>query len=41
MLEEGAVVGRADLRYWPFDSIGMVDHHHPEQAVTVQLSASP
>jgi signal peptidase I len=41
MLEERAVVGRADLRYWPFDSIGMVDHHHPEQAVTVQLSASP
>ena len=38
-LPESLVVGRADIRYWPFDQIGLVDHHHPDAAVTAELSA--
>ena len=40
MLPEGLVIGRADVRYWPFDQIGLVEHHHPDPAVTAQLSAA-
>jgi signal peptidase I len=39
MLPESLVIGRADIRYWPFDQIGLVKHHHPEPAVTAELSA--
>ncbi|MDA0353492.1 MAG: signal peptidase I [Chloroflexi bacterium] len=39
MLPEDLVIGRADIRYWPFDQIGMVQHPHPESAVTAELSA--
>lgn len=41
MLEQRLLVGRADLRYWPFDRIGLMDHHRPEPAVTAELSAAP
>ena len=41
MLEQRLIVGRADLRYWPFERIGLVDHHRPDPAVTVQLSVAP
>lgn len=40
MLPEALVIGRADIRYWPFDQIGLVDQHHPEPAVTAELSAT-
>ena len=40
MLPESLVIGRADVRYWPFDSIGLVEHHHPDPAVTAELSAT-
>jgi signal peptidase I len=39
MLPEANVIGRADLRYWPLDQIGLVKHHHPEPAVTAEFSA--
>jgi signal peptidase I len=41
MLEQGLLIGRADLRYWPFDRVGLVDHDRPEAAVTTELSATP
>jgi signal peptidase I len=41
MLDQRLLVGRADLRYWPFDQIGLIDHHRPEPAVTAELSAAP
>ena len=40
MLPESLVIGRADVRYWPFDQIGFVDHHHAGPAVTAELSAA-
>lgn len=40
MLPETLVIGRADIRYWPFDQIQMVEHHHPDAAVTAELSAA-
>ncbi len=39
MLDQGLLIGRADIRYWPFDRIGMVGHPRPESAVTAELSA--
>ena len=41
MLEKRLIVGRADLRYWPFDRIGLVDHDRPERAATTELSVAP
>jgi len=40
MLPEALVIGRADVRYWPFDQIGLVEHHHPGAAVTAELTAT-
>ena len=40
MLPASLVIGRADIRYWPFDQIGLVEHHHPDPAGTAQLSAT-
>ena len=40
MLDEGLVIGRADLRYWPFDRIGLVDHHRQDSAVAAELSTA-
>ena len=35
MLDQSVLVGRVDLRYWPVDRIGLVDHHRPQpEAVT-------
>lgn len=41
MLEQRLIVGRAELRYWPFERIGLVDHHRSDPAVAVQLSVAP
>lgn len=35
MLDQRLLVGRADVRYWPFDRMGMVDHHHGEQMTEI------
>lgn len=40
MLSESLVIGRADVRYWPFDQISLVEHHHPDAAVTAELTAT-
>lgn len=40
MLPESLVIGRADVRYWPFDQISLVEHHHPDAAVTAELTAT-
>jgi signal peptidase I len=40
MLPEDLVIGRADIRYWPFNEIGIVQHVHPEPAVSVEMSAT-
>jgi signal peptidase I len=40
MLPESLVIGRADIRYWPFDQIGLVKHHHPNAAAPAELSAA-
>lgn len=34
------VIGRADIRYWPFDQISTVKHHQAEPAVTAALTAT-
>jgi signal peptidase I len=39
-LDESLIVGRADIRYWPFDQIGMVEHYHSGPAVSAELSAT-
>lgn len=36
MLEQRLLVGRVDLRYWPFDQVGLVDHYRADPAVTRQ-----
>jgi len=41
MLDQELLVGRADLRYWPFSRIGIVEHHRPDAAVTAELSTAP
>lgn len=38
MLEQRLLVGRVDLRYWPFDRMGLVDHHRSDLAVTAELT---
>jgi len=40
MLDRDLVVGRADLRYWPPNHIGLVDRHHGESVATLQLSGA-
>ncbi len=40
MLPEDLVIGRADVRYWPFDQISLVEHHHQDAAVTAELTAT-
>jgi signal peptidase I len=40
MLDQRLLVGRAELKYWPFDQVGMVNHHHPEPEVALELSAT-
>lgn len=37
MLDQRWLVGRADLRYWPFDRIGLVDHDQPDRAADVPV----
>ena len=39
-LGESLIVGRADIRYWPFDQIGLVEHHQANPAVSAELSAT-
>jgi signal peptidase I len=41
MLDQGLLIGRADLRYWPFDRIGMVGHDRPDSVTTAGFSAAP
>jgi signal peptidase I len=38
MLEQRLLVGRVDLRYWPFDRIGLVDHYRADSAATTELT---
>ena len=40
MLPQSLVIGRADVRYWPFDQISLVEHHHPDAAVNAELTAT-
>jgi len=41
MLDQQLLIGRVDLRYWPFDRMGLFDHDRPESAVTAGLSVAP
>jgi signal peptidase I len=41
MLDQSLLIGRADLRYWPFDRIGMVGHDRPDSVTTAGFSAAP
>jgi signal peptidase I len=41
MLDQQLLIGRVDLRYWPFDRMGLVDHDLPDSAATAGLSAAP
>jgi signal peptidase I len=46
MLDREAVIGRADLRYWPLRRAGPVSHYRPQRAGTgspaaAELSAVP
>lgn len=41
MLDQQLLIGRVDLRYWPFDRVGLVDHDRPELAETAGVSAAP
>ncbi len=39
MVDEHLVIGRADVRYWPFDKIGMITHDRPFGPATSQGQA--
>ncbi|MBT5775651.1 MAG: signal peptidase I [Dehalococcoidia bacterium] len=41
MLDQQLLIGRVDLRYWPFDRMGLVDHDRPDSAATAGVSAAP
>ncbi len=43
LLEESLLIGRAELRYWPFDRIGRIDHGGLSAGAAVKISpeASP
>ena len=40
MLQQSLVIGRAELRYWPFGKFGRVDHERPPEAAA-GVSRSP
>jgi len=41
MLDQELLIGRVDLRYWPFDRMGLLNHDRPDSAATAGLSAAP
>ncbi len=40
MLQQGLIIGRAELRYWPLDRIGIVGHEEPRAQSGVEVSHS-
>ena len=40
MLQQGLIVGRAELRYWPLDRFGVVGHEEPGMRHGVEVSQS-
>ena len=41
VLDRSAIIGRADLRYWPLDRIGIVHDGGPVQLLVTEVSTAP